>query len=167
MLVEGQLAGADGAPAFGIDEDRRSAVKVGQHRRHVLRARVPQRARGLRLRRVDLDPLTVQHSLQRIQLKVAPNLETLDGAERFPTLTSLKIAAARKLHGLDALGTASPTLREPSLRGWPRLDQDGQEAELHRRIRHGLRSTPVPKFEPAPPCPEVAVAVGQRSPSAS
>jgi hypothetical protein len=61
---------------------------------------------------LDLDPLTVQRSLQSIKLKVASNLSSLDGAGGFPTLTSLQIAAARNLHDLGALEAASATLRE-------------------------------------------------------
>jgi hypothetical protein len=68
---------------------------------------------------VDLDPLTVQPSLQKIQLKVARRLETLDGIARFPTLTTLKIATARPLHELNALSAADATLRELDLESCP------------------------------------------------
>jgi len=61
---------------------------------------------------VDLDPLTVQPSLQSIKLKVAGKLTSLNDAGAFPTLTSLQIAAAPNLSDLCALGAASATLRE-------------------------------------------------------
>lgn len=69
----------------------------------------------------DLDALTVQPSLQRIQLKLAPNLETLNGAQHLPTLTLLKIVEARQLHGIDVLQAAAPTLRELTFEDCPRL----------------------------------------------
>jgi len=59
----------------------------------------------------DLQPLNVQPSLQKIQLKVAPKLETLDGIASFPTLAELRIAAARELHDLVELTSAASTLR--------------------------------------------------------
>jgi len=65
----------------------------------------------------DLDPLTVQPSLQNVQLKVAPKLQTLQGIAGFPTLTSLKIAAARRLRDLDAASSVGATLRELDLEG--------------------------------------------------
>jgi hypothetical protein len=60
---------------------------------------------------VDLEPLTIQPSLQEIQLKVAPKLETLDGTAGLPTVTELRIAAARELHDLAAVESAAATLR--------------------------------------------------------
>jgi hypothetical protein len=60
----------------------------------------------------DLYPLTVQPSLQEIQFKVAPRLETLNGIAGLPILTSLKIAAAPVLHDLGPISSADPTLRE-------------------------------------------------------
>ena len=68
---------------------------------------------------VDLEPLTVQPSLQAIQLKVAPRLETLDVARNFPTLTSLQIAAARELHDIEGLSGIANTLRELDVEDCP------------------------------------------------
>lgn len=59
----------------------------------------------------DLEPLSVQPSLQTIQLKVARNLETLEGIAAFPTLAELSIAA-RDLHALDAVESVAATLRK-------------------------------------------------------
>jgi hypothetical protein len=59
----------------------------------------------------DLQPLTVQPSLQEIQLKVAPKLDTLDGVAGIPTLAGLRIAAARELHDLADIGSVAITLR--------------------------------------------------------
>jgi hypothetical protein len=60
---------------------------------------------------VDLQPLTIQPSLQEIQLKVASTLETLDGIAELPTLSGLRIAAARELHDLADVESAAATLR--------------------------------------------------------
>jgi hypothetical protein len=60
----------------------------------------------------DLEALAVQPSLQDVQLKPAPKLESLEGAERFPTLTALKIVEARKLRDIEALGAVATTLRD-------------------------------------------------------
>lgn len=82
---------------------------------------------------IDLAPLTVQPSLQFIQFKVARSLETLDGMANFPTLTTLKIAAAPKLSELDALPTSRATLRELDLeqcRDIYDIDEIGTLAEL-------------------------------------
>ncbi len=64
---------------------------------------------------VDLQPLTIQPSLQHIQLKVALKLETLDGTAGLPTVTELRIAAARELHDLAAVESAATTLRSLDL----------------------------------------------------
>jgi hypothetical protein len=60
---------------------------------------------------VNLQPLTIQPSLQEIQLKVASRLETLDGIAELPTISGLRIAAARELHDLAAVDSAAATLR--------------------------------------------------------
>jgi internalin A len=70
---------------------------------------------------IDLDPLTVQPSLQKIHVKVARKLETLDSIDALPTLTSLRIAAAPDLHDIDALTSVKKTLRELDFEGCPDL----------------------------------------------
>jgi len=60
----------------------------------------------------DLEALAVQPSLQDIQLKPASKLETLEGAESFPTLTTLKIVEARNLRDIETLGAVAKTLRD-------------------------------------------------------
>jgi hypothetical protein len=69
----------------------------------------------------DLAPLAVQPSLQHLTLKVARELESLDGAEQLPTLTSLWLQAVHRLTSLDGLTSAAPTLREFKLEGCRRL----------------------------------------------
>jgi hypothetical protein len=71
----------------------------------------------------NLTPLAVQPGLQHVTLKVARDLETLDGAEQLPTLTSLWIQAAHRLYSIDALTSAAPTLREFELEGCRRLTE--------------------------------------------
>jgi len=69
----------------------------------------------------DLAPLAVQPSLQHLTLKVARDLESLDGAEQLPTLTSLWFQAVHRLTSLHALTSAAPTLREFELESCRRL----------------------------------------------
>jgi hypothetical protein len=71
---------------------------------------------------VDLDPLTAQPSLQTIQLKVAPRLETLSRIASFPTLTALRIAAAPALDDLGDLSSVTSTLRELDLESCAAVD---------------------------------------------
>ena len=59
----------------------------------------------------DLQALAVQPSLQEIQLKVAPELETLEGIADLPTVAGLRIAAARELRTLTAIESTAATLR--------------------------------------------------------
>jgi len=59
-----------------------------------------------------LAPLAVQPSLRRVVLKVAPILETLDGADAFDALAVLRIAAARELQDLSAIDAARQSLVE-------------------------------------------------------
>jgi hypothetical protein len=61
---------------------------------------------------VDLGPLSVQPSLQEIQLVGAPRLEALHGIASFPTLGILKIALARDLYALDEIAASAATLRK-------------------------------------------------------
>ena len=51
---------------------------------------------------VDLQPLVVQPSLEHINLKAAPRLESLDGVDQF-ALRRLQVALARELEDIDAL----------------------------------------------------------------
>jgi hypothetical protein len=56
--------------------------------------------------------LSVQPSLQEIQLIGAPRLEALHGIASLPTLSILKIALARALHALDEIAASAATLRK-------------------------------------------------------
>jgi internalin A len=60
---------------------------------------------------VDLQPLSVQPSLETITLKAAPRLETLYGVDHF-ALRKLHVGLARELEDIDALALASQSLRE-------------------------------------------------------
>jgi hypothetical protein len=70
----------------------------------------------------DLEPLAVQSSLQAIRLDNANSLETLAGIDRLPTLTSLKILGARKLHDLEPIESVRETLRELELQSCPAIN---------------------------------------------
>jgi internalin A len=97
----------------------------------------------------DLKPLTMQPSLQRITLKVARELETLDGAAQLPTLTSLWIQGAHRLHSLDALTSSAPTLREFKLEGCRRLTAIEPISELTELRVLGLSECgELPSFAP-------------------
>ena len=61
---------------------------------------------------IDLRPLAVQSSLTKLILKVAPLLETLDGAEDLSALAVLNVAAARELHDATALASIAKSLVE-------------------------------------------------------
>ena len=60
---------------------------------------------------VDLQPLSVQSSLENVTLKAAPRLESLYGVDHF-ALRKLQVALARELEDIDALAIASQSLRE-------------------------------------------------------
>jgi internalin A len=97
----------------------------------------------------DLAPLAVQPGLQHVTLKVARELETLDGAEKLPTLTSLWFQAVHRLTSLDALTSAAPTLRKFELEGCRRLTEIEPIAALTELRVLGLSDCgELPSFAP-------------------
>jgi hypothetical protein len=97
----------------------------------------------------DLTPLAVQPGLQHLTLKVARELESLDGAEQFPTLTSLWFQAVHRLTSLHALTSAAPTLREFELESCRRLTEIEPIAALTELRVLGLSDCgELPSFAP-------------------
>jgi hypothetical protein len=73
MLVEGQLAGPDGAPAFGIeDEDRRSAAKVGQRQTSQIQSVVVAAVSTASALDLRVDDAVVLHDSNRLALRLRP-----------------------------------------------------------------------------------------------
>jgi hypothetical protein len=61
---------------------------------------------------INLRPLATQPSLMKVVVKVAPLLESMDGAEELLALAMLRIAAARELSDVTALASISSSLIE-------------------------------------------------------
>lgn len=65
----------------------------------------------------DLQPLGGLIELESLQLKDRPAVESLDGLQNFPKLTSLQVAGASKLRDLTALRDQAPRLKSLDFRG--------------------------------------------------
>jgi hypothetical protein len=71
----------------------------------------------------DLRPLAVQQSLTSVRVKVAPLLETLDGAEDLPSLSNVGVVAARELRDIGALVAVTGSLVEVKFESCLDIDQ--------------------------------------------
>lgn len=81
---------------------------------------------------VSLRPLSAQPALERLILKFAPSLETLDGAEDLSSLTTIRVAGARELHDLSSLATLDGSMIEVDIQACLDLNALDDLSGLHK-----------------------------------
>lgn len=79
----------------------------------------------------DLAPLATQPTLRKLEINVAPLLESIDGLDAFDRIERLQIAAARELADLAAITSGATSLTEFEVQSCLAVDAVDDLAALH------------------------------------